>query len=158
MEKKNHQMPGGMENYSIIADEAVRMLSPYMDEKLTIDNIGIVEDFSPNPGAWQIIESDSTIVCSLYEESGGLLEAVSNFAGERFEGISERDALDAAAELLNYISGAYAKEMSERGTACELQPPDYGNKLKKFSAVKICRVRLKTGKSKMGISIGVLDI
>ncbi len=27
-------MPGGMEDYSIIADKAIMMLSPYMDEKL----------------------------------------------------------------------------------------------------------------------------
>ncbi|MCR4618040.1 MAG: hypothetical protein K5669_07635 [Lachnospiraceae bacterium] len=156
MDKKERKMPLGMERYVIIADEAIKMLSPYMDETLTIDDIDIKEDFSPNPGAWQIIESDKTIVCSLYEETGGLLEAVSNFAGEKFEGISERDALDAAAELLNYISGAYAKEMSQQGTECELKPPDYGVNLKKYEAERIYDVRLKTGKSKMGLSIGVL--
>ena len=150
-------MPPGMENYGIIFEKAVGTIGLYMDGDIKVDDIGLAKEFPSEPGATQIIEGSNTIVCSLNEVDGGLLGAVSRFAGEDFGEITEADALDAAGEMLNFISGAYASEMSRKGDQCELLPPSFDSIPKKYEADPICRLNLTSGKRKLCFSIGVLN-
>ena len=121
-----------------------------------MDDIRLTEDFPKEPGANQIIEGSDRIICSLQEEDGGLLEAASEFAGEHFEEIGREDALDAAGELLNFISGSYAEEMSKRGTVCELHPPKYGVVPESYDAEHICRMDIRAGKKRLCFTVGLL--
>ena len=154
---KMAKMPPGMESYRIIAEKAVGTIGLYLDGDIQVEDIGLAEDFPKEPGATQVIEGSKTIVCSLNEVDGGLLGAVSRFAGEDFGEITEADALDATGEMLNFISGAYAAEMSRNGKECELLPPTFGTLQQKYKAAPICRMNLRSGKRKLCFSIGVLD-
>ena len=156
MGKKVFIMPQGMDEYSIIADEAAKTLSPYLEEEVEVESVRLISGFPTAPGAWQVIEGDNTVICTLFEEDGGLLEAASGFAKEKFDSIDNEDALDAVGELLNHIVGSVAKSMSESGKKCELLPPMYGEVDNGYLADRICRVNLRSGNAKMGISIGVL--
>ena len=155
--KEKAVMPPGMESYGIIIEKVVGTIGLYMDGDIQVDDIGLAKDFPKEPGATQIIEGSQTIVCSLNEVDGGLLGAVSRFAGEDFGEITEADALDATGEMLNFISGAYAAEMSRKGSECELLPPSYDIPPKEYEADPICRLNLRSGKRKLCFSIGVLN-
>ncbi len=147
-------MPPGTEKYSVFAEIAVMMLGMYLSGGVSVDSIDIVNAFPDSPGARQVIRGDNSIVCSLQEVDGGLLEAASGLAGEDFGRITDEDALDAAGELLNFISGAYAEKMSAAGTVYELEPPVGENPLPESHKAGICRMDLSTGKKKLCFSFG----
>ena len=152
-----YQMPKGMEGYAQILEGAVKTLKPYPGEAAKVGDIKLVNTFPVSYGANQIIEGEKKILCALLEKNGGLLFAAGNFAGENFRAIDEEDALDAAGELLNYISGSYAADLSMNGTHCELLPPDYGNVDVSYKPKQLCSAEIRSGEKKVDFLIGVLS-
>ena len=146
----------GADEYGVIASKAFEKLEPYFGGGLSMGEVKEVDSFPSGPGANQLIKGSKTIICSIHEGSGALLEAVSTFAGEHFPEITDGDALDAAGELLNFISGAYAEEMSRNGQLYELYPPEYGKMEPKAGVESIRRLEFKAGSGLMYFVFGVL--
>ncbi len=122
-------LPPQMLGYKDIMGVFVRTLIRCVDRHIYIGKAFVTDSYTVKNGAFQTttgyavpISGYQELEIGLVEDNGGLVSIATAFCKEDTE-LDEKDALDAAGELLNCVNGLYASELSREGIETELLPP-----------------------------------
>lgn len=150
-------LPEEAQKYRKLIGIVIRTMIRLIDRHVYVGRAAMVEDLFPTDGlVKQRLTGESGMMSCLAERDGGLLQVCSVFGREDFSRL-DVDALDAAGELLNCISGLYASNVSRKGCQMELAPPEYQAGTGGVRRGSICRIPVFIGNKGFYFAVGELE-
>lgn len=145
-------LPEQAMQYKDLIGTVMRTVIRMVDRHAYMGKAAMVEDFPTDALVAQRMEGSRNIVDCFAERSGALLKACSIFGQEPFSNLN-RDALDAAGELLNCANGMYVSDLSNQGQFLELMSPEYTGI---DNVTDICRIPIFIGNIGLYFVVGKL--